>query len=360
MKDYYQTLGVEKNASKDDIKKAFRKLAHEYHPDKKSGNEAKFKEVNEAYSVLSDDTKRAQYDNFGSAGMNGGGGGGQGGFGGFDWGGFQQQGGFQQGGVEFDLGDIFGEMFGGGFGGRQQQKRGRDISIDISIPFRDSIFGTKRTVLLTKISLCEVCEGSGAKLGTAMETCPTCNGKGKIQEMKRSIIGSFATTRTCETCHGSGKVPKEKCTNCHGKGTLKKEEQIEIAVPAGIDNGEMLRMTGMGEALAGGTSGDLYIKVHVEAHKTFRKDGVNLLMDLPIKLTDALLGAKIDIETLDGTIALHVPEGVNFFEVLRVKGKGVPHGSKRGDILVRIIIQTPKKISKDVKKLLEDLKERGI
>ncbi len=359
-KDYYQTLGVDKSATKDEIKKAFRKLAHEYHPDKKGGNETKFKELNEAYSVLSDDSKRSQYDTFGSGNMggsqSGGFGGGQG-FDGFDFSGFQ--GGFQQGnGVEFDLGDIFGEFFGGG---RRRAPRGRDISVDITLSFEESIFGVQRTIILNKVSVCDTCGGSGAKRGSVQNTCSTCNGKGKIQEMRRSIIGSFSTTKVCETCHGFGKVPKEKCETCNGRGTLKRNKDIKAAIPAGIEDGQVLSMRGQGEAVTGGTSGDLYIKVHVEQHNLFSKEGNNLVMDLHVKLSDALLGVRTDIKTLDGTITLTIPEGVNFFEVLRVKGKGVPytHG-KRGDLLARIIIDMPKKMSKEAKKAVEELRTRGI
>jgi molecular chaperone DnaJ len=356
-KDYYQTLGVEKSASKDDIKKAFRKLAHEYHPDKKTGNEAKFKEVNEAYSVLSDDQKRSQYDTFGNSQFNGAGsqgfGGGQG-FGGFDFSGFQQG----AGGVEFDLGDIFGDIFGGG---RQQARRGRDISIDISLSFQDAVFGMERTIMLNKVSKCETCHGTGARKGSEMITCQACNGKGKINEVRRSIIGSFSSVRTCDTCHGSGKVPKEKCEVCRGAGVVKRDQDIKVSIPAGIDNGEMVRLSGMGEAVAGSQAGDLYIKVHVERHPLFVKEGSNLLMDLHIKLSDALLGRKVDIKTLDGTITLDVPEGTPFFQVLRVKGNGVPIShNRRGDLLVKVIIDMPKKLSRDVKKSLEELREKGM
>ncbi len=359
-KDHYQTLGIQKGASKDEIKKAFRKLAHEYHPDKKGGDEAKFKEVNEAYSILSDDQKKSQYDTYGNAdaaGQGFGGGGGQG-FGGFDFSGFQ--GGFQQGnGVEFDLGDIFGDIFGGG--GRSKTKKGADISVDIELTFEESIFGVDKIIILNKVSTCDTCSGSGAKRGTAMDTCSTCSGKGQIQEMRRSIIGSFASVRQCETCHGTGKIPKEKCETCHGAGVTKRDEDIKIPIPSGIENGETLSMRGYGEAIPGGTTGDLYIRVHVKKHPTFRKEGSNLVMDLHVKLSDALLGTKMDIKTLDGNVTLTIPEGTNFFDVLRMKERGVPMSkSKRGDILVRVIIDMPKKISKDVRKTLEDLKERGV
>ncbi len=359
-KDYYETLGVNKQASKDEIKKAFHKLAHKYHPDKNKGDDSKFKEVNEAYQTLSDEQKRAQYDRFGFAGPNMGGGQGygqQGGFGGFDFSGFQQQGGadFDMG----DLGDIFGEFFGGG-GRRAQARRGRDISTEIDLSFEESIFGVKRSILLTKQSICDTCSGSGAKVGTKMDTCKTCNGQGQIREMKRSILGTFETRRECETCHGSGKIPHEKCATCHGAGVLKKQEEISVAIPAGINNGEMVRMTGMGEAIKGAQAGDLYIKINVKSHPIFKRDGSNLTMDLNIKLSDALLGMTHKLLTLDGTLDVKIPEGISHGELLRVKGKGVPSGRGRGDIIIRILVKTPTKLSKNARELVEKLKEEGI
>lgn len=362
-KDFYATLGVAKNASKDEIKKAFYKLAHKYHPDKKEGDEKKFKEVNEAYQTLSDDQKRAQYDQFGSQYANMGGGAGgygqgqQGGFGGFE--GFDFSG-FQNGGMEFDLNDIFSDFFGGG-GSRTQARRGRDISTEIQISFSDSIFGITRKVLLTKTSTCSTCGGKGAKAGTKMDTCKPCNGQGKIHEAKRTILGTISSTKMCETCLGSGEVPREVCEKCKGKGVLRKEEEISIAVPAGIRNGEMIRMTGMGEAVAKGTTGDLYIKINVAPHPIFKRDGNDLVMDLNLKLSDALLGAKYPIKTLDGDIEVSIPEGVGINEILRVKGKGVPNTrTKRGDLLIKLNIKLPSKISRKARELIEGLQKEGI
>lgn len=365
-KDYYETLGVNKGATKDEIKKAFHKMAHKYHPDKNKGDDSKFKEVNEAYQTLSDESKRAQYDRFGSAGPQGFGGGhgqqggfGQG-FGGFDFSGFQQQ-----GGAEFDmgdLGDIFGDFFGGG-GRRSQARRGRDISTEIDMSFEESIFGVNRKILLTKQSVCEICSGTGAKVGTKMDTCKTCNGQGQIREMKRSILGTFESRKTCDTCMGAGKVPNEKCANCHGAGVKNKQDEISVNIPAGINNGEMVRMTGMGEAVKGGQSGDLYIKINVRSHKIFKRDGSNLTLDLNIKLTDALLGMTYMLETLDGKLDVKIPEGISHGELLRVKGKGVPqHGSmsRRGDIIIRILVKTPAKLSRQQKELVEKLKQEGV
>lgn len=363
-KDYYEILGVDKKAPKEEIKKAFRTLAHKYHPDKKTGDDAKFKEINEAYSVLSDDQKRAQYDQFGStANFNGGGSGfgNGGGFGDFDFSQFTQ-GGFNNssGGFEFDLGDIFGNVFGGG-GRRQQAKRGRDISIDIELSFEEAVFGVERIVLLNKVSKCDTCGGSGAEKGSEMQTCSVCNGKGQIREIKKSFFGQFESQTTCENCHGTGKVPKVKCHTCGGKGVFKKETEIKVKIPAGIDNGEMMRLSGGGEAVSGGTSGDLYIKIYIKKHPLFRKEGNNLVMDLGVKLTDALLGAEQTIQTLDGAIKVKIPEGVTHGETLRVKGKGVPiQGSSRGDILIKLHILIPKKLSKEAKKAIESLKKEGI
>ncbi|MCX6703534.1 MAG: molecular chaperone DnaJ [Candidatus Zambryskibacteria bacterium] len=360
-KDYYKSLGVSKNASKEEIKKAFRTLAHQHHPDK-GGDAEKFKEINEAYGVLSDEKKKASYDQYGSAdaGAGFGGGnpfGGQGGFGGFDFSGFQQGG--QGGSFEFDIGDMFGDFFGGG---RQSRTpRGRDIQVDLEIPFADSIFGTDHTFTLNKTSVCDHCSGSGAEKGSEFTTCTTCNGKGQVKEIKRTILGQFESVATCSTCRGNGKVPKTKCSVCKGHGVRKKETEIKVKIPAGIETGQTIRLTGGGEAIEGGQTGDLYILMHVKKHSVFKKAGLNLVMDKKIKLTDALLGAEYDIETLDGTVSLKIPEGVTHGEVLKIKGKGVSYdNSKRGDILVNISIDIPHKLSKDARKKIEELRKEGI
>jgi len=358
-KDYYDILGIDKKAGKDEIKKAFRTLAHKYHPDKKTGDDAKFKEINEAYSVLSDDNKRAQYDQFGSAGPSSGFGGGQSaGFDGFDFSQFTQGGNGQ--GFEFDFGDIFGDVFGGG-GNRRQAKRGHDISVDIELSFEDAIFGVERTILLNKVSKCDTCGGNGAEKGSELITCKKCNGKGSVREVKRTFFGQFESMNTCDECHGSGKTAKTKCHDCHGHGVLKKESEIKVKIPSGIENGEMIRLSGGGEAVSGGQNGDLYIKIHVKKHPTFRKDGQNLLMDLEIKLSDALIGSEYGVKTLDGDIKVKIPEGVNHGEILRIKGKGVPYDKHyRGDILIKIHVQMPKKLTKEAKKAIEILKKEGL
>ncbi len=363
-KNYYNILGVNKGASKDEIKKAFYKLAHKYHPDKKEGNESKFKEVNEAYQVLSDDSKRSKYDQFGSGFENMGqgqnyGGFRQGGFEGFDFSGFQN------GNADFDFGnlnDIFSDFFTGGMGGsRTQTRRGRDISTEIQISFAEAVFGTSRKILLTKTSNCTTCSGTGAKPGTKMETCKYCNGQGKIRETKRTILGTISSTKICEECLGSGEVPKEKCENCKGKGVLRKEVEVSVNIPAGMRDGEMIRMTGGGEAVSKGTSGDLYIKINVASHAVFKREGYDLVMNLDLKLSDALLGTEYPIETLDGQISVKIPEGVSINEILRVKGKGVPISkSKRGDLLIKLKIKLPAKISRKSRELIEQLKKEGI
>ena len=359
-RDYYELLGIEKSATKEDIKKAFHKLAHKFHPDKKEGDADKFKEVSEAYSILSDDKKRAEYDSYGRV-FGGGGapGGGTGGFnaGGFDFSQFQDA--FNQGG--FDMGDIFSDFFAGN-GGTTRQKRGRDISIDLELSFHDSIFGVKRNVLLAKTSLCDTCKGSGAAKGSEIVTCTHCNGQGKVHETTNSFFGTVTMVQPCKHCKGKGKIPKEKCQTCRGEGVYKKQDEIEINVPAGIDGGEMIRLTGMGEAVAGGSAGDLYVKVHVQPDARFKKDGPNLITELSVKLSDALLGATYTIDTLEGTERVEIPEGVRHGEMLKVAGKGVPLSprGKRGDLFVKVKINLPNKLSKSARALVEKLKEEGV
>lgn len=350
-KDYYEILGVNRSASKDEIKKAFHRLAHKYHPDKKGGDEAKFKEVNEAFQILSNDQRRQQYDSYGSSG------GFNGQAPGWDFSNFAGANGQN---VEFDLGDIFGDFF----GGKQAtgaNRRGRDISVDIQIPFTEAVFGTERKVLINKIGVCDTCQGKGAAAGSKLISCKTCGGKGQIRETKRSFFGTFSTTRGCDSCFGSGQVPENPCNVCTGRGVIKKTEEIKIVVPAGIENGEMIRMSNKGEAVSNGVSGDLYIRVHVEEHATFRRDGENLTMDLPILFSESLLGAEREVVAIDGKIKVKIPEGINYGEILRVRGRGVPtRGNKRGDLLIRITFKTAGKLSKKARSLVEELKKEGI
>ncbi|MBM3272868.1 molecular chaperone DnaJ, partial [Candidatus Kaiserbacteria bacterium] len=352
-------LGVSKNASEDEIKKAFRTLAHKYHPDKKTGDEKKFKEVSEAYAVLSDKKKRTEYDNFGrfagaqgGAGFNGAG---------FDFSQFQGFGGAGfQGGVEFDMGDIFSEFF-GGQGARAQQMRGRDVSIDIELSFRESIFGAERRVLISKVNTCSTCAGSGAKQGSKMKSCATCNGKGLIRETRNTFFGSFTSQRECPTCYGRGQVPEEACPVCRGAGVAKEQEEIRIEVPAGVSDGEMIRMPGRGEAAAGGNAGDLYVKLHVKQDPAFTRQGNDLVTVLKVRLSDVLLGSTHRVHTLDGDESLAVPAGIAHGDYLRIAGKGVPGArGKRGDLLVKIQIDFPKKLSKTARAAVEELRKEGL
>jgi len=362
-KDYYNVLGVDKKASKDEIKNAFRKLAHKYHPDKGGDDEAKFKEITEAYAILNDDKKRREYDTYGQAFASNGstsGGAGFGGnsFGGFDFSQFQQ--GFGGGNMEFDFGDIFGDVF-GNRGNQARTPRGRDISIDLEISFKEAVFGTTRSVLITKVSTCKVCQGSGAKTNTELETCKTCNGSGRIHETRNSILGQFTSVRVCDTCEGTGKIPKEKCPECKGRGVRRKEEEITIGIPSGIDNGEMIRMPGQGEAIKTGIAGDLYVKIHVKAHSIFHREGSNLVMTLSMKLTDALLGTTSSVETLEGkTLEVKIPPMKRIEESLRIAGKGIPIDGSRGDLIIHLETVFPQKLSGKAKEAVEKLKNEGL
>jgi molecular chaperone DnaJ len=354
MKDYYNILGLQKGASREEVKKAFRKLAGLYHPDKKTGDEDKYKEITEAYAVLGDEKRKAEYDTYGHAFNSAGSAGG-----GFNWQDFAgAQAGFGGQGFEFDLGDIF-ENFGFG-GARQQARRGRDVSIDINLNFAESIFGVTRKILVTKNNSCEECAGSGAKPGSGTSNCTTCGGNGKIRESRQSIMGSFTTVRECSVCHGTGQVPKERCPRCAGAGVNRSQEEITVKVPAGIQNGEVIRMTGRGEAMLNAQSGDLYIKVHVESHKSIKREGTTLTSKLPIKLTDALLGATYAVDTLDGVINIKIPAGITHGELIRIKEHGVPYERGRGDFMVKISIETPKKLTRKAQKLIEELRSEGI
>ncbi len=366
-KSYYDLLGIEKSASPDEIKKAFRVMAHKFHPDKKGGDERRFKEVSEAYAVLSDDKKRAEYDAYGRV-FSGGGGGEASGFSSgseFDLNDFANGFGFSAGGGSAfggDLGEIFSDFFGNTrAGGSSRPARGRDISIDVELPFHEAIFGTERRVLIAKTSACDACHGSGAKPGAPMQTCRTCNGKGKIRENRRSFFGSVQTVQQCDECRGSGQVASEHCATCRGAGVKRAQEEVVARIPAGIDDGEVIRLNGSGEAVKGGSAGDLYVKVHVTKHHLFRKEGNNLVTDLIVKLSSALLGDEYTVKALDGEITVKIPQGIRHGEILRVKGRGVPVSRhERGDLLLKISIGLPHKLSKEAKKLVEELKKEGI
>ncbi len=356
-KDYYKILGVDKNASTEEIKKAFRKLAHQHHPDKKGGDEAKFKEINEAWQVLGDDTKRKQYDQFGSdfeqaGGFGGGGNPFQGGFGGFQ-------------GMNFDFGnggfgDIFGEAFGFGGGGRSGPKRGHDIQVDVQLEFREAVFGIEKEIRLTKNNQCDVCSGNGAEPGTKMTECSECKGQGQVRRVQQTILGAMQTVTTCPRCQGAGKIPDKQCKHCHGEGRTKSESMYKVKIPAGIDDGGTIRLVGKGEYPGkGGQAGDLYIRVHVKEDKHLVRDGNDIFTEAHISFPDATLGAVIEIETLDGKKKIEVPEGTQSHQQIRLRDLGVPHlnSSRRGDQYIKIIVDTPKKISKSAKKLLEELKQ---
>lgn len=360
-KDYYKILGVEKSASKDELKKAFRKLAHKYHPDKKDGDEAKFKEVNEAYQVLGDEKKRGQYDQFGSDFDS------QGGFGGgMGWEDFMNAtrgggGGFQGGFGGVDLGDIFGEMFGGGFGGRRSRtRRGNDIQVDVKLDFREAVFGVEKEISLTKNNACDVCNGSGTEPGSKMKTCGDCNGQGQVKQVQQTILGAMQSVGVCPACNGAGEVPEQKCKKCDGIGMARNHSEYKIKIPAGIDDGQSIRLEGKGESAGvGSVTGDLYVRVHVKTEKGFERDGYNIYTETSITYPQAVIGDKIVIDTLDGDKKLVIPAGTQSHQQFKLKGLGVPHvnRSSRGDQYVKVIVDVPKKVNRKAKKLLQDLQE---
>ncbi|HBI91602.1 MAG TPA: molecular chaperone DnaJ [Terrisporobacter glycolicus] len=358
-RDYYDVLGVGKSADATEIKKAYRKLAMKYHPDKNPGDkeaEEKFKEINEAYEVLSDETKRNNYDQFGHEGVNGQGFGGAGGFGGQGFGGFDDI-----------FGDIFGDMFGGGFGGgrprRRGPERGADIRQRINISFEEAAFGKKVQVKINRSEECDECHGSGAKPGTSKKTCPTCNGSGQVQSVQRTPFGNIASTRTCATCNGEGEVIDSPCSKCHGKGSIRKTKTIEVDIPAGIDEGQMIKLSGQGElGTRGGPRGDLYIEVSVNVHQLFTREGYDVYLEMPITFAQATLGDEIQVPTLDGKVQYQVPEGTQTGTVFRLKGKGIPklRSNVRGDQYVKVTVEIPKKLNDKQKELVRQFaKECG-
>lgn len=371
-KDYYKILGVDKNASPDEIKKAFKKAAMEHHPDRPGGNEAKFKEVNEAYQVLGDPEKRKRYDQFGSDFEQ------QGGFGqGMSWEDFMraargQKGGQGQGGFEnfsfdfggMDLNDIFGDLFGFGGSGRgarrgSGQNRGRDIQIDVQVDFKEAAFGIEKQLSLRKQNKCDVCGGTGAEPGSKLEKCPTCRGQGQVVQNQRTFLGTMQTVTACPDCHGRGEKPSKKCKHCNGSGIVNSNSEIKVKIPAGIDDNQSIRISGHGEAAAfGGSAGDLYVLVHVKPLKGFKREGFDVYTEAEISFAQAVLGDTIEIETLEGKTKLIVPEGTESGQLIRLKGKGVQHlnDSGRGDQYVKIKIRVPKHISRNARKLLDDLK----
>ncbi len=367
-KDYYALLGVAKNASDDDIKKAYRKLAHQHHPDKGGGDEAKFKDVNEAYQVLGDKQKRATYDRFGSGAFeNGGMGGGQGGFGGF--GGFgQQAGGFDFQGFEGqdlgDLGDVLGEMFGfGGAARGRKQARGKDIEMDVELSFREAAFGVTRPIRLYKTTTCSSCKGDGAAPGSKVVTCDTCKGAGSVKQAQRTIFGTVQTQTMCPTCHGRGKKPEKECPTCRGTGIERREHTLSVAIPGGLSTDEMVRLQGEGEAAPyGGSPGDLFLRIRVKADPHFNRVGNDVLTTANIPFTTMALGGEIQIDTLDGQASLDIPAGTAPETVFTLKGRGIAYtrGGGRGNHRVRVMPEVPKHLSKEQKELLEKLNKSGI
>lgn len=356
-RDYYDVLGVEKSADAKEIKKAYRKLAMKYHPDKNPGDkeaEEKFKEINEAYEVLSDEEKRNTYDRFGHDGLNnqGGFGGGQG-FGGFGGGGF--------GGFEDIFGDIFGGGGFGGFGGggsrRRGPRRGADIRQSVTITFEEAAFGKKLKVKLNRSEECEECHGTGAKPGTSKKTCQTCHGTGQVQSVQRTPFGNIASSKPCPTCKGEGEINESPCTKCHGKGNIRKTKTIEVDIPAGIDDGQMIKLSGQGEiGEKGGPRGDLFIIVNVQRHAIFEREGYDVYVEMPITFSQAALGDKIEVPTLHGKVAYTIPEGTQTGTVFRLREKGIPklRSNSKGDQYVKVVIDTPRKLNDKQKELLRE------
>ncbi len=367
-KDFYETLGVARDASEGEIKKAYRKLAHQYHPDKDGGDEEKFKEVSEAYSVLSNKEKRAQYDQFGAAGPGMGGfGGAQGaGMGGFD---FSQFGGgngvhfeFGGNGGDFgDLGDLFGSMFGGG--GAQRSQRGRDVQVEVTIDFAQMVTGVKKDITIKRNGVCKTCNGTGGAPGAKEETCTTCNGKGHVQRTIQSMLGPIVQNVVCNACQGRGVTFSKQCPDCKGQGHAYEETTVSVDIPAGIDDGQTIALTGQGNAgTQGAPSGDLLVTVRVRPDTRYRREGDNILSEETITFTQAVLGDKIVVETVEGSVKMKIPAGTASGEVFRIRGKGVPHlrGFGRGDHLVTVTIAVPQKVTRAQKKLLVQLQEEGL
>ena len=353
-RDYYEILGVSKNASADEVKKAFRRAAVEHHPDR-GGDEAKFKEINEAYEVLKDDAKRKRYDQFGHAGVGADPGGGFGGFGGaqgqninFDFG-------------DLGLGDIFGSFFGGGQQQRQRTQRGRDVESRIEISFEQAIFGTEVEVHLNIEDTCEHCKGTTVEPGYELKTCDTCGGSGQVTSVTRTIFGNIQQASVCPKCHGRGKIPEKVCSVCHGRGTQAKNQHIKLKIPAGIDDGATIRLHERGEAIANGPKGDLYINVRVKSDKKFTREGDLILSEESIGMVEAALGTEIDVDTVDGKVRMKVPAGTQSGSDFKLSNHGVPHlkGGSRGAHIVTVIVDTPTKLTKKQQELLKEFHQDG-
>ena len=355
-RDYYEVLGIQKGASEDEIKKAYKKLARKYHPDMNPGDkeaEEKFKEVNEANEVLSDPEKKARYDQFGFAGVDpnygaGAGGGAYGG--GFDFG---------------DLGDIFGSFFGGGFGGGQRRnpnapQRGESIRASVSVSFTEAAFGCEKSVTLERSEQCPTCKGNGCAPGTTPEICPDCHGTGTVQTRRQTPMGVFASNGPCRKCGGTGRLIHQPCPDCRGTGAVRKRKTKKVSIPAGIDHGQAISLRGQGNAgKNGGPAGDLLITVMVQPHELFHRDGVDVFCEAPITFAQAVLGAELEIPTIDGKVKYSIPEGTQTGTVFRLKGKGIPvlNGRGRGDQYVTVTIETPRNLNKEQKEALRRFSE---
>lgn len=354
-RDYYDVLGVGKTASADEIKKAFRRKAVELHPDKEGGDEEKFKELNEAYEVLKDQQKRQRYDQFGHAGVGGAAGGGGNPFEGFQGFGGQGQ------SVNFDfedlgLGDLFGSFFGGNAGRQQREPRGNDVETNVEISFEDAVFGTEVKLRLQLEGVCEHCKGTTAEPGHELKICPTCKGAGHVNRAVRTVFGNIQQQTVCPECHGKGRIPEKVCSVCHGKGTQRRAEEVALKIPAGIDDGAMIRLRGRGEATANGTKGDLYVHIRVKSHKRFTREGSLILSEEHIGMVDAALGTEIDVETVDGPIRMKVPAGTQSGTDFKLSNHGVgnPQNSSRGAHIVTVVVDTPTKLTKQQQQLLEE------
>lgn len=355
--DYYQILGVSRDASQEEIKKAYRALAHKHHPDK-GGDEKKFKEINEAYQILSNKDKRDQYDRFGKTFEAG-----HGFEPGFDFGaGFGPGADFGFG----DIGEMFEEFFGAGFDTRKKRdlKRGRDIEIDIEIPLEATLKSQKEKIVLYKMVVCSRCQGTGAEPGTSVKECFTCRGTGQVQQIKRTLFGSITRYVICPECGGEGTKPEKPCNVCKGEGRIKREEEIAVYIPAGVDTNQVIKIEGKGDAgKKGGGPGDLYVRIIVKKHSLFMRRGDDLYISVPISFSQAVLGDEVEVPTLEGkNILLKVPTGTESGKVLRIFGKGIPHfsGFGKGNMYVELEIKTPKRLTRKQKELLEKLKEEGM
>ena len=362
-RDYYEVLGVPKTASDDEIKKAFRKLAIQYHPDKQGGDEAKFKEINEAYEVLKDKQKRQRYDQFGHAGVGGAAGGG------FSGNPFEGFGGFGGQNINFDfgggLGDIFSQFFGGMAGGTDERQRGRDVETSVTLTFEEAVFGVEKKLDLTLDDTCEHCHGNGAEPGYSLKTCPDCKGSGHQMRTMNSLFGQIQQPVVCTTCHGKGQIPEKNCSVCGGTGTTRQHRTITLKVPAGIDDGATIRLREQGEAISGGQKGDLYVHIRVKAHKKFTREGDIILSEEHISMVEAALGTEIDVATVDGNVRMKIPAGTQSGTDFKLSGHGVTHlqRTSRGPHIVNIVVDTPTKLSKKQKELLEQFdgaRKRGL